>query len=164
MAQPVALVTGASRGIGRAIAVDLARHGYAVALCGRDVAALDETAGLVRNAGGEAARVSRLVVDVADQAAVDGAVSAVLAEFGRLDVAVANAGQSADGLILRLKAAELDRLIDVNLKSAFYLCAAVAKPMLKQRGGAIVLVSSIVGIGGTPARASILRPRRACSV
>jgi 3-oxoacyl-[acyl-carrier protein] reductase len=150
MAQPVAFVTGASRGIGRAIAVDLAGHGYAVALCGRDLAALDETAALVRRAGGEAARVSRLVVDVADQAAVDAAVSAVLAEFGRLDVAVANAGQSADGLILRLKAAELDRLIDVNLKSAFYLCAAVAKPMLKQRGGAIVLVSSIVGIGGNP--------------
>jgi 3-oxoacyl-[acyl-carrier protein] reductase len=146
----VALVTGASRGIGRAIAIDLARHGYAVALCGRDEAALEETAALARGTAGEGVRLSRHVVDVADRAAVDAAVAAVLGEFGRLDVAVANAGQSADGLILRLRAAELDRLIDVNLKSAFYLCAAVAKPMLKQREGAIVVVSSIVGIGGNP--------------
>ncbi len=72
----------------------------------------------------------------------------MLAEHGRIDVAVANAGQAQDGLILRFRAADLDRLIDVNLKSAFYLCAAVAKPMVKQRSGAIVLVSSIVGVAG----------------
>jgi 3-oxoacyl-[acyl-carrier protein] reductase len=146
----VALITGASRGIGRAIAVDLAVHGHAVALFGRDEAALAETAAAVRAAAGTEARISRHSVDVADQAAVDAGVAAVLTEFGRIDVAVANAGQSQDGLILRLKASDLDRLIDVNLKSAFYLCAAVAKPMVKQRGGSIVVVSSIVGIGGNP--------------
>ena len=148
MAAPVALITGASRGIGRAVAVDLAVHGHAVALFGRDEAALVETAAAVRGAAGPEARVSRHVVDVADQAAVDAGVAAGLAEFGRVDVAVANAGQSQDGLILRLKASELDRLIDVNLKSAFYLSAAVAKPMIKQRTGSIVFVSSIVGLGG----------------
>jgi 3-oxoacyl-[acyl-carrier protein] reductase len=147
MADRVALITGASRGIGRAIAVDLAVHGYAVALFGRDEAALEATAAAVHAAAGADAQVSRHSVDVADQAAVDAGVAAVL---GRIDVAVANAGQSQDGLILRLKASDLDRLLNVNLKSAFYLSAAVAKPMLKQRGGAIVLISSIVGIAGNP--------------
>jgi 3-oxoacyl-[acyl-carrier protein] reductase len=150
MAERAAFITGASRGIGRAIAVDLAAHGYAVALCGRDEAALAETAVAVRERAGAGAEISIQVADVADQGAVDAAVAAALAAFGRIDVAVANAGQSQDGLILRFKPADLDRLIDVNLKSAFYLCAAVAKPMLKQRGGSIVVVSSIVGIGGNP--------------
>jgi 3-oxoacyl-[acyl-carrier protein] reductase len=150
----VALVTGASRGIGRAIAVDLAREGYAVALFGRDEAALAETVAAAHAVAGAEAPLSIHLVDVADQAAVDAAVATVLAEYGRIDVAVANAGQAHDGLILRFKAADLDRLIDVNLKSAFYLCAAVSKPMLKQRGGAIVLISSIVGIGGNPGQSA----------
>jgi 3-oxoacyl-[acyl-carrier protein] reductase len=154
VADKVALVTGASRGIGRAVAVDLAAHGYAVALFGRDAQALGETEAAVRAGAGAEARTSRHLVDVADPVALDLAVTAVLTEFGRIDVAVANAGQTADGLILRLKASDLDRLIDVNLKSAFYLCSAVAKPMLKQRGGAIVLVSSIVGIAGNPGQSA----------
>jgi 3-oxoacyl-[acyl-carrier protein] reductase len=153
MAAGVALITGASRGIGRAIAVDLAAHDYDVALFGRDITALDETVAAVRAARADT-RVAVKPVDVADNAAVDGAVTAVLAEFGRIDVAVANAGQSQDGLILRFKAADLDRLIDVNLKSAFYLSAAVAKPMLKQRGGALIFISSIVGIGGNPGQSA----------
>lgn len=150
MAERVALITGASRGIGRAVAVGFAREGYAVALFGRDEAALAETAAAVTEAGGAETPVSVHAVDVTDQAAVDAGVAAVLAAYGRIDVAVANAGQSKDGLILRFKSDDLDRLIDVNLKSAFYLCAAVTKPMIKQRGGSIVLVSSIVGIGGNP--------------
>jgi 3-oxoacyl-[acyl-carrier protein] reductase len=150
VAERVALISGASRGIGRAIAVDFAREGYAVALFGRDMAALDETAAACLEAGGPEAPIMPMSVDVTDQAAVDTAVAAVLAAYGRIDVAVANAGQSKDGLILRFKAADLDQLIDVNLKSAFYLSAAVAKPMLKQRGGSIIVVSSIVGIGGNP--------------
>jgi 3-oxoacyl-[acyl-carrier protein] reductase len=154
VADRVALVTGASRGIGRAIAVDLAREGYAVALFGRDEAALAETAAAARAVAGAEAPLSIHGVDVSDQAAVDAAVAAVLAEHGRIDVAVANAGQAQDGLIMRFKAADLDRLIDVNLKSAFYLCAAVSRPMIKQRGGAIVLVSSIVGIAGNPGQSA----------
>jgi 3-oxoacyl-[acyl-carrier protein] reductase len=147
MSGTVAVVTGASRGIGRAIAIDLTRVAATVALLGRDVAALEETAAACRAARADVTP-DVIACDVSDQAAVDGAIAGILSRHGRIDVAVANAGQSIDGLILRFKAADLDRLLDVNLKSAFYLCAAVAKPMMKQRGGAIVLVSSIVGLAG----------------
>lgn len=146
MPAPVALITGASRGIGRAIAVDLARSGHDVALFGRDTAALEETAAAAR-AARPGAQAEVYVCDVSDRDATEAAVAKVAAA-GRIDVAIANAGQSRDGLILRLKPADLDELIDVNLKSAFYLSAAVAKPMVKQRGGSIVFVSSIVGLGG----------------
>jgi 3-oxoacyl-[acyl-carrier protein] reductase len=149
----VALVTGASRGIGRAIAVELCRQGADVALIGRDRAALDETAGecaAVRT--GATAEV--LIADVGDQAAVEGAVAATLGRFGRIDYAIANAGQSVDALLLRLKPEVVDHLLTVNLKSAFYLCGAVAKPMMKQRAGAIVLVSSIVGLTGNAGQAA----------
>jgi 3-oxoacyl-[acyl-carrier protein] reductase len=148
-----ALVTGASRGIGRAIAVEFAKRGADVALLGRDVAALEETAGLC--AGSRPGAVAHLFAcDVTDQASVDRAVAETVTRFGRLDCAVANAGQSVDALLLRLKAETIDRLLDVNLKSAFYLCSAVAKPMMKQRSGAIVLVSSIVGITGNAGQAA----------
>jgi 3-oxoacyl-[acyl-carrier protein] reductase len=147
MADRFALVTGASRGIGRAVAVDLAAHGYDVALLGRDATALGESAAAVE-AARPGARAVVHAVDVTDAKALDAAVASVVAEFGRLDAVIANAGQSQDGLILRFKPADLDRLLDVNLKSAFALSAAVAKPMLKQRSGAIVFISSIVGITG----------------
>lgn len=149
MTGKVAVVTGASRGIGRAIAVDLGHAGANLALFGRDRAALEETADAVRAQRGEAS-VTLHACDVTDEDAVQGAIGDVLAQHGRIDVAVANAGQSIDALLLRFKSADLERLIDVNLKSAFYLSAAVAKPMMKQRSGAIVLVSSIVGIAGNP--------------
>jgi 3-oxoacyl-[acyl-carrier protein] reductase len=147
MAARVALITGASRGIGRAIAVDLAANGYDVALLGRDGAALAETASAVA-AARSGARALTHIVDVTDSAALEAVVGAVLTEGGRLDAVVANAGQSQDGLILRFKPADLDRLLEVNLKSAFALSAAVAKPMIRARAGAIVFVSSIVGISG----------------
>jgi 3-oxoacyl-[acyl-carrier protein] reductase len=148
-----AIVTGASRGIGRAIAVDLARSGADVALVGRDRPALEETAAAVRSARSDA-RALVLTADVADAGAVEGAVAQTLEAFGRLDVAVANAGQSIDALLLRLKPETLDQVLSVNLKSAFYLCGAVAKPMMKQRGGSIVLVSSIVGLMGNAGQAA----------
>lgn len=149
MTGKVAVVTGASRGIGRAVAVDLARAGADVALFARDTGALEATAAACREARPDA-KVSQHAVDVTSEQATNEAVAAVIAEFGRIDVAVANAGQSIDGLILRFKSSDLDRLIDVNLKSAFYLSSAVAKPMMKQRSGAIILVSSIVGLAGNP--------------
>jgi len=142
-----ALVTGASRGIGRAIAIDLARNGADVALVGRDRGALDETAAAVL-AARDGAKAHVILADVADEAAVQAAVAETIAQFGKLDIAVANAGQSTDGLMLRFKSADLDRLLDVNLKSAFYLSAAVTKPMVKARAGAIVFISSIVGVTG----------------
>jgi 3-oxoacyl-[acyl-carrier protein] reductase len=149
----LALVTGASRGIGRAIAVDLARHGADLAIVGRDDAALEATASEARAARPDA-RVLVLTGDVADPAAVDRVVAAAHKEFGRVDIAIANAGQASDGLIIRSKPADLDRMLDVNLKSAFYLCSAVSKIMLKQRAGSIVLVSSIVGVAGNAGQAA----------
>ena len=148
-----ALITGASRGIGRAIAVELAAEGADVALVGRDVEALEATAAAVRETRADA-RVLTITADVADPAAVNAFVARTIAEHGRIDIAVANAGQAVDGLIVRSKPADIDRMLDVNLKSAFYLLSAVSRPMMKQRGGAIVLVSSIVGIAGNAGQAA----------
>ncbi len=149
----VALVTGASRGIGRAIAVDLAAHGADVAIVGRDAAALAETAAAVAAARAEA-RVHTIVADVADAGAVDAFVADVAATLGRIDIAVANAGQAVDGLIVRSKPTDIDAMLDVNLKSAFYLVRAVARPMMKQRSGSVVLISSIVGVAGNAGQAA----------
>jgi 3-oxoacyl-[acyl-carrier protein] reductase len=149
----VALITGASRGIGRAIAVEMCKDGADVVLVGRDRDSLEETARECTSArAGSVAEVA--IADVADQAAVEGAVSRTMERFGRCDYAVANAGQSVDSLLMRLKPETLDRMLSVNLKSAFYLCAAVTKPMMKQRSGSIVLVSSIVGLTGNAGQAA----------
>lgn len=148
-----ALITGASRGIGRAIAVEFARSGADVAIVGRDRAALEETAGYCA-AARTGALAHAIVADVTDRAAVESVVEQTVGRFGRIDAAVANAGQSEDALLLRLKDDVLDRLIAVNLKSAFALVASVAKPMMRQRSGAIVLVSSIVGLSGNAGQAA----------
>jgi len=148
-----AIVTGASRGIGRAISVDLVRHGASVALVGRDRGALEETASAC-SAAREDAKCLILTGDAADAAAVDGFVRETLESFGRIDFAIANAGQSIDALLLRLKAEAIEQMLSVNLKSAFYLCGAVARPMMKQRSGSIVLLSSIVGVMGNAGQAA----------
>lgn len=147
-----ALVTGASRGIGRAVAVEFSGAGANVALVGRDRSALEETREACVRAH-PSGKAEIIEADVADAGAVAGAVVRTLENFGRLDFAIANAGQSIDGLILRMRHADVDRLIDVNLKSAIYLAEAAAKPMLKQRGGSIVFVSSIVGLAGNAGQA-----------
>ncbi|MBV8491100.1 MAG: SDR family oxidoreductase [Candidatus Eremiobacteraeota bacterium] len=148
-----ALITGASRGIGRAIAVEFARRGADVALVGRDTKALEETAGLcAQSRPGADAHI--FTGDVTSQSSVEKAVAETLERFGRIDCAIANAGQSIDSLLLRLKPEVIDSMLDVNLKSAFYLCGAVAKPMMKQRSGSIVLMTSIVGVMGNAGQAA----------
>ncbi len=149
----VALITGASRGIGRAIAVDMCKGGADVVLVGRDRASLDDTAEAC--AGARPGAVAHVITaDVSDQAAMEATVNETLERFGRVDFAIANAGQSIDSLLMRLKPDVLEQMLNVNLKSAFYLCGAVTKPMMKQRAGAIVLVSSIVGLTGNAGQAA----------
>jgi 3-oxoacyl-[acyl-carrier protein] reductase len=153
LAGKTALITGASRGIGRAIAIEFAKCGADVALVGRDVAALEETAAAAANAR-TGATAEIYAADVTDRSEMERVVSETVERFGRLDCAIANAGQSVDALILRLKTEVIDQLLDVNLKAAFYLCGAAARPMMKQRGGSIVLLSSIVGITGNAGQAA----------
>jgi len=140
----VALVTGASRGIGRAIAVALARGGASVALnyAGNEAAA-QEALKLVEAAGAPRARLLRF--DVADPAACARAVEEVVAELGGLNILVNNAGIAIDQLLMRLKDEDWKRQLDVNLTGAFNLVRAASRPMMKARGGAIVNLSSVVG-------------------
>jgi 3-oxoacyl-[acyl-carrier protein] reductase len=142
-----ALVTGASRGIGRAVAIGLAQAGADVALVGRDREALRETVAAIE-AARPGTRTLVFEADVTDATAVDAFVADTVRDLGRLDIAVANAGQAVDGLLMRTKAVDFAKMIDVNLTSAFHLVAAATKPMMKQRGGSIVLMSSIVGVAG----------------
>ena len=140
----VALVTGGSRGIGRAIAVALARGGASVAInyAGNEAAA-QEALQLVLAAGAPKAKLYRF--DVADAAACGAAVEAVVAELGGLHILVNNAGIAVDQLLMRLKDEDWKRQLDVNLTGAFNLTKAVTRPMMKARGGAIVNLSSVVG-------------------
>ncbi len=148
-----ALVTGASRGIGRAIAVALARGGAKVALnyAGNEAAA-NEALELVRKAGAERAQLYRF--DVADPAACAQAVDAIVKEMGSLDVLVNNAGISIDQLIMRFKDEDWRRTLDVNLTGTFNPIRAATRPMMKARGGAIVNVTSVVGEAGNAGQAA----------
>ena len=144
-----ALVTGASGGIGSAIAAALAGQGARVALSGTREAALAAVA------AGLAHDPVILPCDLADPAAVDALVpAAVDALGGTLDILVNNAGVTRDNLILRMKDEEWDRVIRVNLEAAFRLCRAAAKPMMKARFGRIVSITSVVGATGNPGQAN----------
>lgn len=148
----VALVTGGSRGIGRAIAVELGKRGATVVLsyAGNEAAAA-ETVKTITDAGGKAKAIR---FDVADTGACAKAVDDVVKEFGRLDVLVNNAGVAIDGLLMRFKDEDWDKTLDTNLKGAFALMRAVSRPMMKQKGGAIVNLSSVVGEMGNAGQAA----------
>jgi 3-oxoacyl-[acyl-carrier protein] reductase len=148
-----ALVTGASRGIGRAIAVALARGGAKLALnyAGNEAAA-EEALRLVREAGSPEARLYRF--DVADPAACNAAVESVLADLGGLDVLVNNAGIAVDQLVMRLKDDDWNRQLQVNLTGTFNLIRAATRPMMKARRGAIVNLTSVVGEMGNAGQAA----------
>jgi 3-oxoacyl-[acyl-carrier protein] reductase len=147
----VALVTGASRGIGRAIARALAAEGAHVVLAARDAAKLAEGVAEIQAAGG---RAEALALDVADRASVEAGVAAVLAAHGRLDHLVNNAGVTRDNLLLRMKDAEWQQVIETNLTGVFLCTQAALKPMIKQKAGRIVNVSSVVGLGGNAGQAN----------
>ncbi|MCF7839067.1 MAG: 3-oxoacyl-[acyl-carrier-protein] reductase [Candidatus Marinimicrobia bacterium] len=141
----VALVTGAARGIGQAIALRLAQAGAELALCDVQADWLTETAAQGAALGRRAACYA---ADVSDGAAVQAAVDAVLKDFGRIDILVNNAGITRDGLLARMSESDWDRVIEVNLKGTFLFTRAVTRPMMKQRAGAIVNVASIIGLIG----------------
>ena len=142
----VALVTGGSRGIGRAIAVALAREGAKLAInfAGNEKAA-EETKALVEQAGSEAIL---LKADVSDKDADAALIDTVIKTYGKIDILVNNAGITRDSLMLRMKEDDFDAVIETNLRSVFYLTKAAAKSMMKKRTGRIINMSSVVGLTG----------------
>ena len=148
----IALVTGGARGIGRAIALALAQPGLTIYL--NDVV-LGEDALRTQQEVEAKGAVARLVeFDVADAAGVNQGLDYILKESGRLDILVNNAGITRDNLIVRMKETEWDAVLGVNLKGAFNCIRAVSRPMVKQRGGRIINISSVVGVMGNAGQAN----------
>ncbi|KJE27586.1 3-oxoacyl-[acyl-carrier-protein] reductase [Geobacillus kaustophilus] len=148
----IALVTGASRGIGRAVALELARQGANVAVnyAGSEAKA-NEVAEAIRSLGREAIAVQ---ADVARAEDVERMVKTTIDHFGRLDILVNNAGITRDNLLMRMKEEEWDAVINTNLKGVFLCTKAATRPMMKQRYGRIVNIASVVGVIGNPGQAN----------
>jgi 3-oxoacyl-[acyl-carrier protein] reductase len=148
----VAIVTGAGRGIGEAIARRLARNGARVACVSRSDANAAKTADAINAATPDCARP--YAVDVADRKAVAAVCERILADFGRVDILVNNAGLTRDGLAMRMSEEDWDVVIDTNLKGAFNFIQGVMRPMVKQRAGRIINISSVAGLNGNPGQAN----------
>jgi 3-oxoacyl-[acyl-carrier protein] reductase len=147
----VALVTGASQGIGRACAITLAAQGTTVALAARNQEKLRAVATEITAAGGQA---EPFVLDIASEASVKDTAKAVIAKFGRIDILVNNAGVTRDMLLLRMKRADWDDVIATNLTGTFLLTQAVLSSMMKSRWGRIINISSVVGETGQAGQAN----------
>jgi 3-oxoacyl-[acyl-carrier protein] reductase len=147
----VAVVTGASRGIGRAIALRLAREGADLALIARSEQGLSAVASECRDLQ---RRVLAVPCNVAVAGEAQAAVERIVGELGRVDILVNNAGITRDNLLLRMSEEEWDEVLSVNLKSVFSLSKAVARPMLRSRSGRIVNVTSVVGLIGNAGQAN----------
>jgi 3-oxoacyl-[acyl-carrier protein] reductase len=147
----VALVTGASQGIGRACAITLAAQGTTVALAARNQEKLRAVATEITAAGGQA---EPFVLDIASEASVKDTAKAVIAKFGRIDILVNNAGITRDMLLLRMKRADWDDVIATNLTGTFLLTQAVLSSMMKSRWGRIINISSVVGETGQAGQAN----------
>ena len=148
----VALVTGGTRGIGRAIAVAFSRLGVDVSITGRDPARVAEAAeGLSRETSHP---VKGMAMDVSDRETVDSVVKAFVQERGRIDILVNNAGITRDNLLMRMKPEEWESVIATNVNGLYYCSQAVLRPMIRQRGGRIINMSSVVGLTGNPGQAN----------
>ena len=146
----VAIVTGASRGIGREVAVMLAARGARVVAAARG----DHAAGTVAAIGAAGGQAEAASLDVTDSAAIDIVVSRALERHGRIDILVNNAGIARDQLLMRMKRDDWDQVIATNLTAAFACAQAVIKVMIKQRGGRIISISSVVGQVGNAGQAN----------
>jgi 3-oxoacyl-[acyl-carrier protein] reductase len=141
-----ALITGASRGIGEAIAIKLAEHGASVAFT--YLSSAEKAMALENQLHSMEVKAIGYKSDAASFADAEKLINNILMEFATIDVVVNNAGITRDNLILRMTEAQWDEVISTNLKSVFNICKAVCKPMMKQRGGSIINISSIVGMTG----------------
>ncbi len=146
-----ALVTGASQGIGRAIALGLARAGHPVALAARNEAKLAEVKAEIEAAGGIA---ESFVLDVASEDSIKAGAKAAVARFGTIHILVNNAGITRDTLSLRMKAADFEEVLRANLTGAFLLTQALLQPMMKARWGRILNIASVVGETGAAGQAN----------
>jgi 3-oxoacyl-[acyl-carrier protein] reductase len=147
----VALITGASQGIGHASALKLAESGACVAVAARNQSKLDELVGQITAAGGKAAAFP---LDVADEEQIKSVVKAVIAHFGKIDILVNNAGITRDQLVMRMKRADWDAVLHTNLTSAYLCIQQVIGSMLKQRWGRIINVTSVFGQMGQAGQAN----------
>ena len=148
----IAVVTGAGRGIGHAIAVRLASEGARVASVSRTEANAQKTAGEINASRADAAKAYS--VDVADHAAVQTIGAQILEDFGRVDILVNNAGVTRDGLSMRMPVEDWDTVLNTNLKGAFNFAQALMRPMIKQRSGRIINISSVIGLIGNAGQAN----------
>ena len=147
MDHKVAVVTGGSQGIGEAIGRHLAASGFIIVLVSRRLDKVEQVAQALRNEGYQA---HAMALDVSDFASFGAFVSQVTSQFGGFHVLVNNAGITMDNLLMRMKEEAFDKVIDTNLKGAFFLSQAVMKPMMKQRYGRIINITSVVGLMGNP--------------
>lgn len=147
-----AIVTGAGRGIGEAIAKRLAAEGARVAVVSRTEANAGRTADAINAERPDAAKA--YAVDVADFHAVQELADAILKDFGKVDVLVNNAGVTRDGLSMRMSSEDWDAVVDTNLKGAFNFIRAIQRPMAKQRSGRIINIASVVGLTGNAGQAN----------
>src|SRR6201982_1897450 len=147
----VALVTGASQGIGHACALKLAEAGAAVAVAARNQAKLDELVAQITAAGGKPAAFA---LDVADEEQIKSAFKAAIAQFGKIDILVNNAGITRDQLVMRMKRADWDAVLQTNLTSAYLCIQQVIPSMLKQRAGRIINITSVFGQMGQAGQAN----------
>jgi 3-oxoacyl-[acyl-carrier protein] reductase len=147
----VAIVTGAARGLGRAIAESLGRAGAKVACIDVNEESLGETVAAIRAAGGEA---EPWACDVTDAARVGAVVEEVVTKWGGLDILVNNAGITRDNLIMRMKDDQWDAVININLRGTFLFTRAAARPLMKARRGRIVNIASVSGMMGNPGQAN----------
>lgn len=141
IANQVAIVTGATRGIGKAIALTLLDAGAKVVVCGRNQELLNEY---------NQPNVLPIKADVSKPNEADQIIKQVLDKWGRIDILVNNAGITRDGLLMRMSDEDWQQVLDVNLSGAFYLCRSAIRPMMKQRSGKIVNISSVIGVTGNP--------------